>query len=198
MKEISCGALLDHVRFFAVLSGAPPISSTGPLSRSPGDHDARIASPIPPSPFRQQILELARVGQSPRGPADFFANRQQLHPDPGYLLFYQTALCCEGGNSLDLLSVLERVETQRASLSDPIRRSSFLASILPNVPAITRRLVLIPDGALHVVPISVLPLPEAFPGYRPLLERFEVVMAPSASSLGRGAIDMGGSERPAR
>jgi CHAT domain-containing protein/Tfp pilus assembly protein PilF len=46
----------------------------------------------------------------------------------------------------------------------------------------TRRLIIVPDGALQYVPFGALPVPDAG-GFTPLLTRHEIVDAPSASAI---------------
>lgn len=59
----------------------------------------------------------------------------------------------------------------------------------PNGTAPLRRLVVVPDGALAIVPFAALPVPEAGKTWKspgallPLLERLEVVSIPSATTL---------------
>lgn len=72
------------------------------------------------------------------------------------------------------------------------------AWLLPpgRVPEEVRRLLLVPDGALHYLPFALLPAAAAVPGGRPerLVDRYDVVTLPSASTL---ALAAGRRDRPA-
>jgi CHAT domain-containing protein len=67
-----------------------------------------------------------------------------------------------------------QAELRAARLSEALLRP--VASLV----ARHRRLLVIPDGALHAIPFGVLPNPESG---GPLLERHEIVHAPSASAV---------------
>lgn len=87
----------------------------------------------------------------------------------------------------DLLSTSwDMVENDRAALLAAELAGAVLEPVAPWLHA--ERLVVVPDGALHYIPFAVLPLPAAdgpTQGQRPslLMDRFEVVDAPSASVL---------------
>lgn len=74
-----------------------------------------------------------------------------------------------------------------ASAEGVAAAEALSAWLLPpgRVPEGVRRLLLVPDGALHYLPFALLPAAPAVPGGRPerLVDRYDVVTLPSASTL---------------
>jgi CHAT domain-containing protein/tetratricopeptide (TPR) repeat protein len=81
--------------------------------------------------------------------------------------------------------VYEELSTVEAGAARSGEAAESLGSLLLgqvwSAAARANRLVVVPDGALHWVPFSALPVPD--PGRKPLLEHAEVVYFPSATTL---------------
>ncbi|HYX23440.1 MAG TPA: CHAT domain-containing protein [Thermoanaerobaculia bacterium] len=85
------------------------------------------------------------------------------------------------------LSTVESGSTRRGKAAETLSRI-LLSPIWKDV-ARLRRLVVVPDGALAILPFAALPVPDpgktwqASATFKPLLERLEVVYIPSATTL---------------
>lgn len=85
----------------------------------------------------------------------------------------------EAGSTLSLyLGTLERRDEVPAAMGTAIEEG-LLRPVLEAIPKSIRKLVIIPDGAASRLPLAALPDPQTG---RPLIERFEISLAPSATS----------------
>lgn len=79
---------------------------------------------------------------------------------------------------------VEAAAAAKVPRNDEPAGAALAAAVLDplHLPDGTRRLVVVPDGALHYVPFAVLPDPGS-PARAPLVDRLELVAAPSASAV---------------